>query len=179
MSNEPATSFGVVEGHVLGGAANPQPGRNVFAYEPRRLIADPVVTVHGFRFKPYRIAYPDPAAEVAVRAFDLSKLLAMVVAVEDDPNYHGLGFAILHQARDGTYLLVGRWYAGNNLQNETYEVVSAVGGLTLVRMKIFACIWEMSVYAHERDAWVATTMASGRGLARADSYLQSRFEGWV
>ncbi|MBP2314301.1 hypothetical protein [Azospirillum soli] len=164
----------------LGGAANPQPGRDVFAYEPRRLTADPVLEVGGFRLKPYRIAFPDPAAEQAVQAHDLRRMLAAAVAPESDPNYHGLGFAVLHQARDGIYLLVGRWYAGNNLQSESYQVtVDGAGGVSLVRLKLFACIWEMAVYGFERDSWVATTMASGRGVDGAEAYLQCRLEGWI
>lgn len=164
----------------LGGAANPQPGRNVFAYEPRRLTADPVLEVNGFRLKPYRIAFPDPAAEQAVQTHDLPRMLAAAVTPEGDPNYHGLGFAVLHQARDGIYLLVGRWYAGNNLQSESYQVTLDVsGGVSLVRLKLFACIWEMAVYSFERDAWVATTMASGHGVGGAEAYLQCRLEGWI
>ncbi|MBS0444638.1 MAG: hypothetical protein JSR59_01695 [Proteobacteria bacterium] len=153
--------------------------RDVFAYELRAVSPDPVAAVAGYRIKPYRIAHPGAAERCDVEPYDQRRLLAdrLVPAVDD--RWHGLGFSMLHTARDGTYLLIGRWYDGNNLMSESYRVTGPADAPRCERLELFACIWEMAVYLHERQAWVATTMASGRGLAAAEEYLQCRFSGWV
>ncbi|HEX6376088.1 MAG TPA: hypothetical protein VFZ91_10250 [Allosphingosinicella sp.] len=156
-------------------------GRDVFAYEPRKLTCDPVVEVQGYRIKPYRMAFPSASAEQAAAAAPAAAWLARLLTPPEDPNYHGLGFSVLHVARDGVYQLIGRWYAGNNLMSEAFEVTGDIAGdrVTFTRLPLFACIWEMAVYVHERDSWVKTIMASGRRLEGADAYLQCRLEGWV
>jgi hypothetical protein len=155
--------------------------RNVFAYEPRRVTAEPVISLQGHRIKPYHLAHPDVATAVPGKDCDIPLLLSGLLKPIVDPRLHGIGFCMVHRARDGVYFLLGRWYDGNNLLSESYRVVLEAGSPApnLTRLELFACIWEMAVYQFERDAWVATVMAGGRGLAAADRYLECRFEGWV
>lgn len=153
--------------------------RDVFAYELREVSADPVLEVAGYRIKPYRIAFPHPEARRAVEHFDMARLLPEGIAPATDELYHGLGFVVLHQARDGTYLLIGRWYDGNNLMSESFRVGGKPDAPELERLSLFACVWEMAVYQFERHAWVSTMMASGRAMRGAEQYLDCRFTGWV
>jgi hypothetical protein len=153
--------------------------RDVFAYELREVSSDPVIEVTGYRIKPYRIMYPGLDTRLEVERHDMRRLLAERLTPPSDDRWHELGFSILHIARDGTYLLIGRWYDGNNLMSESYRVTGPIEAPRCERLELFACIWEMAVFIHERQAWVATTMASGRGLLGADEYLQCRFSGWV
>ena len=165
------------------GAASPaatferRSDRDVFAYEPRRLLSDPVVTWAGWRIKPYRMAYP--GGETQLARLDGAALLKPLLAPADDPAFHGLGFSIVHVARDGVYQLIGRWYAGNNLMSEAHAVRDTDGAPTYRRLSLFACVWEMSVYAHERQAWINTMMSLAQGMAGAEDYLACRMEGWV
>ncbi|WP_375411100.1 hypothetical protein [uncultured Bradyrhizobium sp.] len=169
--------------NVFGGAARSQPDRDVFRYEPRRLIADPVVAVNGWTIKPYRISAPVGAARRQADACEFPLLLGQALRPSVDTNFHGLGFAVLHAGRDGVYLLIGRWYAGHNLASDTYEIVTEgdPGAEThkFARLSLHACIWEMAVYGFERDAWVATMMLSGQKLNGAAAYLSCRTEGFV
>ena len=156
------------------------PAQDVFRYEPRQIVAEPVVHVHGWAMKPYRIASGAPGASAAVKEHNFPGLLASALHPSTDPRNHGPGFAIVHQGRDGAYLLIGRWHAGHNLASDTYRIADKLDGtVRLVPLELFACIWEMAVYAFERDAWVATTMKSGAGEAGVDAYLACRIEGYV
>lgn len=151
---------------------------DTFTYEARRVISAPVSVIDRWRIKPYLIAFPDPLAEQSVGAYPLEWLLLGALGPKPDGGFHGPGFAVLHEGRDGAYLLVARWYAGHNLASDTYRVVRSGEGFALERMSLFACIWEMSVYAFERDAWVRTVM-SGRGLDGVGDYLACRLEGYL
>jgi hypothetical protein len=168
---------------ALGGAGRSQPDSDVFRYEPRRLTADPVVIVNGWTIKPYRIAAATPMARLGVDAYEFRPLLGQVLQPPTDVNFHGYGFAVLHAGRDGSYLLIGRWYAGHNLASDTYEIATSRKGdqelQNLVKLSLHACIWEMAVYEFERDAWVTTMMLSGQKLAGAPAYLSCRAEGFV
>ncbi|MEQ8966360.1 MAG: hypothetical protein RID91_11085 [Azospirillaceae bacterium] len=153
----------------------PAPGRDAFTYETRRLIADPApLAVKGWTIKPYRIALDDPGEVEAVRAADMPALLDALLDAPADPDFHGPGFAVLHRARDGSYLLAGTWYQGHNLASVTRRVVEtdAAPGFRLEAMPhgLLACIWEMAVYIHETQAWTRAVMASGKGPAGFDDY---------
>jgi hypothetical protein len=151
-----------------------------FVYERRKVTADSVVAVQGCLIKPYRVSYPAPQGEAEVAAFDMPALIARALPTLDGPAFHDLGFAIVHQGRDGAYLLLARWHGGHNLGSATYGLVDESGGIPgLVRLPLLACIWELAIYAHERDAWVRTMMVSGHGLAGAHAYLACRLEGHV
>jgi len=151
------------------------PVRDPFAYEARALIADPVVPVGGCRFKPYRIAHAGPGGLAAVQAHSMLALLTAGAPDLEETGNHDLGFAMLHQGRDGAYLLIARWNGGHNLGSRTYRITGPTPGLQ--PLSLLACVWELAVYAQERAIWVRTMMASGRGLAGAEAYLASRAEG--
>ncbi len=160
-------------------SASASPDRSPFAYESRRLLADPVLTVGGCRYKPYRIAHPGPDALAEVQAFDLQALLEHGMPAPE-PGDHDAGFAVLHQGRDGAYLLIARWNGGHNLGSRTYQVLNTAGQAPrLQALTLLACVWELAVYAHERDAWVRTVMTPGCGLDGVAAYLASRTEGWL
>lgn len=152
---------------------------DVFTYELREVSAKPVIEVAGYQIKPYQITYPGPTARQEIECFDMARMLTQVIDPITDVKYHGLGFAILHLARDGTYLLVGRWYDGNNLMSESFRVTGPEHARQFEKLSLFACIWEMAVYHHERCAWITTVMSSGEQLKGAQKYLDCRFSGWV
>lgn len=148
---------------------------DIFAYAPRRLHADPVVSVNGWQMKPYRILAPG----VAAVAPPITDLIAQAVPPSHDPGFHGVGFAMIHVGRDGSYFLAGRWYGGHNLASEAFRIVKEGGGWGLERLSLLACVWELAVHAFEREAWMRAVMMSGRGLDGVPDYLASRQEGLV
>lgn len=172
------------EGFKAGNVGCVQPGRNLFAYERRKLMADPLLTVHGWQIKPYRIAYPDAKAETDVQAIDFAAILAQALPLNREAHYEGVGYAVLHKARDGCYLVMGRWYAGHNLMSDTFEV----GALSLQakdtrpsleRLSLLGCVWELAVVAFEREAWIVSAMHSDNREEGIAAYLSCRTAGFV
>lgn len=151
-----------------------------FIYRRRVLMADPVVEAGGWSVKPYRIGLQDPAALQAVRAEPLADLLRQAFADKDLVAGHRVGFAVLHRGRDGTYLLVAHWVAGHNLASRTFQVVDGPdGGRRLEPFHLFACVWEMGVYAFESEAWIETAMRGGGSREAISAYLAARREGEI
>jgi hypothetical protein len=162
----------------LRGPVGAKPNYDVFAYAPRRLAAGAPLEVRGFTIKPYLVAVDDAGLRLAAR-HDFSHLLDLALPRHDDANFHGPGFAVLHQGRDGVYLLAATWYAGHNLTSSTHLVrPGEPAQLEKLPHDLFACVWELGVYHFEREAWMRTTMF-GRGADGFDDYLRARCEGWL
>jgi hypothetical protein len=161
-----------------------QPGRNLFAYERRKLMADPLLSVHGWQIKPYRIAYPDAKAEIDVQAIDFAAILAQALPTTREAHYEGVGYAVLHNARDGCYLVMGRWYAGHVLMSDTFEIgvhslQTKDASPTLERLSVLGCVWELAVVAFEREAWMVSAMHADNREEGIAAYLSCRTAGFV
>lgn len=68
---------------------------------------------------------------------------------------HGLGFCIAHVGDEAVWLLVDWWITGGILcQRMLSAPLSQPDIFTPVTAPALACVWEMVVTAHERNAWV-------------------------
>ena len=151
-----------------------------YSYTPRPVIAEPILEYRRWRIKPYRISLPDPAEQMAVQAEPLDAILVPTLDNLEPNTEKALGFAILHRGQDGTYLLVGWWVGGHNLASHTYRVDrDHTGAFLTVPFPLFACVWEMAVYAFERDRWVDLVMAAHGARHAEEAYLAARLEGVV
>lgn len=110
----------------------------------------------------------------------IEKQLEAEIDTAGDPMEHGVGFGIVHLARDGDYVLFSRWYDRNMLKHRVYRAqVDEAGTTQLHSMRdtdIAACVWEMALMAHERDAWVEA-MSRGLDSAALEAYLQAVYGG--
>jgi hypothetical protein len=153
-----------------------------FDYTPRRTKARAVVAVNGYRLKPYEM-YFDENSGHSITDDELKSFIGQCLpAGSNDPLEHGVGFAIIHFARDGNYLLLSRWYGGNMLKHDLFEMKQSPAGWQTASLQstgIVACVWELQVIAFERQAWVCTAMAKGGTEASFHSYLSTTLEGWV
>ncbi len=136
---------------------------NPFVYEPRAVEFLGVVTAADHRLKAYalrssrfaRAPLPEPRA-----------IERMLEAGLPDPVLeadHKVGFGILHWANDGLYVLVNTWYDANMLRLRVFSVddlASPSPTMTaLDHLRVIACVWELEIYKHERDAWVREVLA--------------------
>ena len=88
---------------------------------------------------------------------------------------YGVGILIVHEATEGLFVLLSWWVGENMLNHEVYfspatetprlEALSPPG--------IVACVWELAVLAHERQAWVDRVLNNAAG-PDLDGYLESR-----
>lgn len=96
------------------------------------------------------------AARVSVR-----KLLD---ALDSEEPWHQLGFCIVHMGQDAVWLLVDWWVPGGIVcQRMLSAPLARPDFFTAVNAPALACVWELVVTAHERNAWVSHMM-----IARPD-----------
>jgi hypothetical protein len=153
-----------------------------FRYLPRWVEAKNIITLNGYRLKPYSMHLSAKENKRVLSDKELQRLLQKCLTAPADPLDHGVGFVIIHYARDGDYLLVSRWYGGNMLKHELFRVSYTKQGWRadpLRSTNIVACVWELQVITFERQAWVYTAMAKGGTEASFGMYLKTTLEGWV
>jgi hypothetical protein len=102
----------------------------------------------------------------------------------DAPGDHPAGFAILHLANDGIYLLLTRWNNANNLRHRVFSVLLAPeGSISLTPLAdpfTIACVWETRLINIEATIWIEEVLAAPSLTLSADMldrYLSRQFEG--
>jgi hypothetical protein len=138
------------------------------AYEPRKTDMIGISVRRGWRMKDYVItASASPLApEVITAANEL--LDERLPPADVSP---ALGFSILHRGKEAIWLLADLW-RGDILYQRLYsteldaplrfELVEAEGPM--------ACVWELAVHSHERDAFIAYIL-SRPSAPDVDGYL--------
>lgn len=161
---------------------------NTMSYQPRLAQPYPVLSVNDRKFKVYGLFAAPEKAACFPNEDELATRIGAMMGAPSGPADHGLGFAILHLARDGDYLLLSQWVDANMLEHRVYKCVIDNCKLTnvesLAETGIVACVWELEIMKFERDAWVRTMLNASPEAVRpgtddVQAYLQSTFTGWV
>ncbi len=98
----------------------------------------------------------------------------------DFPGEHHIGFAIIHAADDGHYLLISTWCDANMLRHRVFTLDNENRLQPLDSTKIIACVWELAVMFYERSYWIAQVMTTEKlEDANVQRYLQQGYSGWV
>lgn len=151
-------------------------------YAPRVVKPRPAILVNGYRLKVYELYYEAPASGFRLGEEELRRVVGQCLPAAKDPLEHRAGFVIAHFARDGSYLLVSRWYGGNMLKHDLFEITESGGGWQIKSLSstgIVACIWELQVIAFERQAWVNKAMTHGGREGSLRQYMDTLLEGSV
>ena len=134
-------------------------------YEPRATRALPGWTVGGLRLKLYHIGTAPPVDDLLAGARSEAARIEAEAAREGGA--HGLGFAIIHEGEDGTWLLLD-WWAHGGILCQRLSLSCGAGFAPVEPRPLMACVWELPILSHERDAWVTHMM---RDPASPDGYL--------
>ncbi len=133
-----------------------------------------------WQIKCYGITHPDrdmPDAAVLAAAKDL---LMDVLANTDNQEHHGVGFLIVHVAREAVFLLLDLWTGENMLRQ--YLFASSYDNPTefddLADTGLMACVWGMPIQNFERQAWIECVLDNPRGPNLA-AYVSKRLNGLV
>lgn len=120
-------------------------------------------------------------AETPVPGEDVQqKWLSQGVGQDDFPGEHHIGFAIIHAADDGYYLLISTWCDANMLRHRVFTVDDQNRLQPLDSTKIIACIWELAVMFYERNCWIEQVMITEKiEDTNIQRYLQKGYSGWV
>ncbi len=83
----------------------------------------------------------------------------------------GLGFCIVHVGEEAVWLLVDWWITGGILcQRMLSTPLANPGVFSPVDAPALACVWELVITAHERDAWVGHMLTA---RPDAPAYLEA------
>ncbi|WMD19131.1 hypothetical protein RAS12_21230 [Achromobacter seleniivolatilans] len=128
-------------------------------YLPRRIAPIDTWRVAGHAIKVYGI-HRDP--NLAGPIFSDTVATSVRAAVQDvldehagDERSHGLGFCIVHVGEEAVWLLVDWWMSGGIVcQRMLSAPLAQPDSFSLVNTPALACVWELVITAHERNAWV-------------------------
>jgi hypothetical protein len=128
-------------------------------YAPRRMGSIGQWQIAGFAIKAHAIQR-DPAFSPGLLAADVAQAAkqqteaALDAARGEDGNY-SLGFCIVHAGAEANWLLVHWWKGGGILCQKLFRApLTAPCEFAPVASSLMACVWELVVINHERDAWV-------------------------
>ncbi len=138
---------------------------NISPYQKRHIRFTRLVHVGDWTVKIYWIS-PDsetPDPDLISAGLDLAGSTLPNSAF--DEGRHGAAVVIVHEARDGCYVLLDWWVCENMLQHRVFHSVSGNPaefvdfGVT----GVIACVWELYVLAFEREAWVEHVLSRKSG----------------
>lgn len=119
-----------------------------FETRPTRYVG--LATINGWRIKQYEITLDNTPISAAVAAA-AHQLLTNTVPATDD----GVGFVITHRGAEQMWLLADLWH-GDIIHQYTFfaDLVTPTDFEPVPTGGPTACVWELAVHAHERDAYI-------------------------
>jgi hypothetical protein len=128
----------------------------------------------GWRVKLYAIG--ERAAPADVSAFEpgLDLAWAELPPAAGGRDRPGVGFAILHRAREAAYVVLAWWDRENELPTRVFVDVDAEpGGWRPARDGESFCVWDLRAMWFEREAYVGAVLEGRGGI---EGYLERRLE---
>lgn len=130
-------------------------------YKSRAITFDCVVQVDGWDVKVYTLSDQTTFCSQTTLAKAKESLIEWIQLPNNSvlPVYNK-AFLIVHEAREGIWILFNWWTGGEMIATRTYfadyEAPTLIGqspqDLSLL------CIWELEIFSHERRAWINHTL---------------------
>jgi hypothetical protein len=132
-----------------------------------------------WRIKKYTIAYARAAARPELVAAAEAAAVGVLPAPAVTPSRYGVGFLGVHDGRGGNLVFVDWWEQENELHHHVFFSTSDDPGSlrTATPSDPMACVWDLSVVAHEREAWIRHVLAAD--VPDLDAYLADQLSGAV
>ncbi len=150
------------------------------SYVPRPVRFLELWAVDGWRLKLYGLSYQRPA--IRSELVPLAKQAArerLRESAAGRPHYQ-VGYVGINDGRGAVFIFVDFWADENELHHHVYVApkdqpdqltYQTPSGLT-------ACVWDLSVLAFERQAWVEAVLANPAG-PDLERYLAARLDAEV
>jgi hypothetical protein len=132
-----------------------------------------------WRIKKYAIAYaretPRPELVAAAEATAADVLPTPAVTA----TRYGVGFLGIHDGRGGNFVFVDWWEQENELHHHVFFSRAADPGSLRAASAgdPIACVWDLSVIAHEHEAWLRHVLAAD--VANLEAYLEDQLSGAI
>src|SRR3954451_14890180 len=152
------------------------------AYQPRAISFLKLHEAAGWRLKFYGITLEGgpPRTELVTVAEALVPSVLPSPAVHSgggdphDIDRYGVGFVILHDAKDYAFALFDWWAGENELHQRVYSSLpSRLGAMRPHPTPAIGCVWELAVTDFERRAWQKHVLARPEG-PDIEAYLEDR-----
>lgn len=146
-------------------------------YEKRIIEFKEVMKVYDWKVKIYTITKNDVFQSEGVLESIIKQLPQLLKAAA---NHHKIAFLIVHEGFDGIWSLVNWWTDKEILRTDTYFSSFDQPDNLLQRPKngSMACVWELPVINHERNAWVEHILINAE-KPDFDNYLSDCITGHV
>jgi hypothetical protein len=157
------------------------------AYQPRAVSFLKLHEASGWRLKFYGITVGGgpPRADLVTVAEALVPSVLPSPAVysgSDDPHdidRYGVGFVILHDAKDYAFALFDWWAGENELHQRIYSSLpSRLATMRPHPTPAIGCVWELAVTDFERRSWLEHVLARPEG-PDIEAYLGDHYQDHV
>ena len=147
-------------------------------YAPRSVRALGLRQFGGWTLKLYGIAYGGGEARPELVDAAVRVASSALPSPAVDSHRYGLGFLGIHDGRDSNFVFVSWWENENELQHRVFvSTPEHPGRLRRATPEDpIACVWDLSVIAHERQAWIRHMLAEPAAL-NAEAYLADALSG--
>ena len=132
-----------------------------------------------WRIKKYVIAYRrDGARQELIEAAEASAARALPTPAVTTVRY-GVGFLGVHDGRGGNFVFIDWWEQENELHHHVFFSTAADPGALRPATSAdpIACVWDLSVVAHEREAWIRHVLVPE--VPDLDAYLEDQLSGEI
>ncbi len=141
-------------------------------YQARQFQQLGVWVASPLRLKAYGITrrpgQPTPGQELQYAA---QRHLSGLPPVAEAEGHHGLGFVVLHEGEQGSWLLMDWWAHTDICCQRLSHAEPGSAEFVPVDRPLLACVWESVVLSFERDAWVSTMLTTSPD---PEAYLDTR-----
>ncbi|EBA1655689.1 hypothetical protein HB016_002568 [Salmonella enterica subsp. enterica] len=153
---------------------------NPFNYQQRQIDFHGTQTIGQVRLKLYYLKSQQQAGTAIPLPATQQVWLTEGLSNDHFDIDHQIGFAIIHAADDGYYLLISTWCDANMLRHRVFTIDDDNHLRPLDATKIIACVWELAVIFYERNCWIEHVMTTENLEEKnVQRYLQSGYSGWV
>jgi len=148
-------------------------------YSPRPVAPLGIWASEGWRLKEYSIVYGRAQARPELVAAAESVIAGVLPSPAVTPMRYGVGFLGIHDGRGGNFVFVDWWEQENELHHHVFFSTSDEPAelQPWAPDDPIACVWDLSVVAHERAAWIRHVLAAEE--PDLDDYLADVLSGSV
>lgn len=137
-------------------------------FVPRAATFHGIIERSGHRLKGYSVRYGERPVDWEEHREGIDLALAALPEADPAEGRPGLGFLIVHRGRAAEYVVLAWWDRQNELPVRVF--VHNEGPWRPAGPSESFCVWDLELFAAERDAYVETVLA-GR---TAEDYLARR-----
>jgi hypothetical protein len=148
-------------------------------YSPRPVVPLGIWASGDWRLKEYSIAHGRDRARPELVAAAESVATGVLPSPAVSRTRYGVGFLGIHDGRGGNFVFVDWWEQENELHHHVFFSTSDEPAALRAWTPDdpIACVWDLSVVAHERRAWVRHVLAAPE--PDLDGYLADVLSGSI